>query len=193
MSAALSNIEDKISQAYEWIGEDNARERNYFSSMQTSSNNLSGLSNLAVNNSDLNKSITAHSITSDDSFSNVIVDGADLGSISNYHNWGYSGGSAGTSTTPYQNWNQIFTDISDVAKFNREDETSKLEDLKTEIEDKLEECDSKIDDIFNQMKEDRSKTTLMGPVFQYYVGMRLAYETILNKIKKYVENDKEKD
>lgn len=65
-----------------------------------------------------------------------------------------------------------------------------LKDLKIEIEDKIEECDKRIDDIFNQMKENRSKTTLMGPVFQYHVGMRLAYETVLSKIKKYLKDNK---
>ena len=62
-----------------------------------------------------------------------------------------------------------------------------LTDLKEEIEDKARECDSKMDEVFEQMKADREKTSILNPVFQYYVGMRQAYDVIIEKLNKYIK------
>lgn len=62
-----------------------------------------------------------------------------------------------------------------------------MEDLLSEIEDKSKECDNKIDEIFEQMKMDRTKTAVLNPVFQYYVGMKEGLDILIGKIKKYLE------
>ena len=68
-----------------------------------------------------------------------------------------------------------------------------LKDLKSEIEDKIEDCDNKIDEIFEQMKSDRKKTPILNPTFQYFVGMRQAYDTLLEKLNKYIKESSDSE
>lgn len=110
------------------------------------------------------------------------------GVIQNLGSWISTTGS-GASWTPQWQWNNLTTHPETLEDANKSDSKylSDFKDLASEIEDKLHECDSKIDEIFEEMKSDRKKTPILNPVFQYYAGMRLGLESALEKINKYIK------
>ena len=87
---------------------------------------------------------------------------------------------------PIQSYGDSFTTI-----FKEKDSLSKenMKDLLSEIEEKDRECDSKIDEIFEQMKSDRTKTSVLNPVFQYYVGMKEGLDILIRKLNRFLEEE----
>lgn len=70
-----------------------------------------------------------------------------------------------------------------------ENKSVNIKDLVEDLKEESKSCESKIDEVFDQMKEDRSKTSVLNPVFQYYVGMREAYRIITEKIEKKLKEE----
>lgn len=84
----------------------------------------------------------------------------------------------------------VYNNLNEKEKENEKekDSSESLVELKEDLENKMKVCDEKIDEVFGQMKEDRSKVPVLNPVFQYYVGYRKSLEEVLERISVYLKD-----
>lgn len=118
------------------------------------------------------------------------VDLSNYGNAPNTPTWTWYPNNIGTGIGGVNTFTPYIGESNELAKEKTMSEED-LKDLLSEIKDKDEECDNKIDKLFEQMKEDKSKTAMISPMFQYYVGMKEGLDILIRKIKKYLKTDED--
>lgn len=69
------------------------------------------------------------------------------------------------------------------------EEMASLNNIKKFIEDKLAEINTKMEDLAERMKKEKDLVNNYNNTFQYFVGADLAYNEILKKIEKELQNE----